>query len=315
MTVRGWTLVRAALLVLVAVALSPMSPALLVFLPLALLLLAFRSRDWPAVAAAAVILALSFAGSRPGGVEWYVPRAWGLIAGGTFVAVTMARGTDGLLGRALAAVAAAVAVVLLIGVVRPDAIRNLDWWVASEIRQAALIAGGILEQFRGTSDPALRDQMQGAIERWVTFQEDAYPAMVALATMACLGLAWFGLERFSGIARTPGPVRDFRFSDHLVWLLIGGLALVVLPLGGAALRVGENAALFMGGLYLVRGLAILIWVAAAAVTSGWTAALLTVSAVLLYPVVIGTALILGLTDTWLDLRGRLARAAENRDSG
>ena len=33
MTVRGWTLVRAALLVCVAVVLSPLSPALLVFIP------------------------------------------------------------------------------------------------------------------------------------------------------------------------------------------------------------------------------------------------------------------------------------------
>lgn len=313
MTVRGWTLLRAVLLVCAAVVLSPLSPVLLVFIPLALLLLAFRSRDWLAVAVAAMILALSFAGGAPGGIEWYVPRAWGLIAGGTFVAVTAVRGGNGVLGKALVAVALAVVVVLGIGVMRPDAVRSVDWWVASEIRQAAMVAGGLLEQLQGAGDPAVRSQVEAAIERWVSFQEDAYPAMLSLATMACLGLAWFGLERFSGQARTPGPVREFRFSDHLVWLLIAGLALVVLPLGSDAFRVGENAALFMGGLYLLRGVAILLWVGAAAATSGWTVALLAVAAVFLYPVVLGTALILGLTDTWVDLRRRMAGAAEKRE--
>jgi hypothetical protein len=213
-------------------------------------------------------------------------------------------------------VALAVFVVLLIGMIRPDAIRSVDWWVASEIRRAAMVAEGLLEQLQGVADPTVRRQMDVAIERWVSFQEDVYPAMLSLATVACLGLAWFGLERFSGITRTPGPVRDFRFSDHLVWLLIGGLALVVLPLGAGALRIGANAALFMGGLYLVRGIAILLWVGAAAATSGWTIALLTLAAVFLYPVVIGTALVLGLTDTWLDLRDRMERAARrDRNDG
>jgi hypothetical protein len=258
-----------------------------------------------------VILALGFAGGGNGGIGWYVPRAWGLIAGGTFVAVTALRTDEGVLGKALAAVALAVGIVLLIGIVRPEAIRNVDWWIASEIRHAAMIAAGLLDRVQGASDPEVRRQMGSAIERWVAFQEDAYPAMLSLATVACLGLAWFGLERFAGRSRTPGPVRDFRFSDHLVWLLIAGLALVVLPLGGTAFRFGENAAVFMGGLYLLRGVAILIWVVAAAATSGWTVALLAVASVFLYPVVIGTALVLGLTDTWLDLRGRLARATRD----
>jgi hypothetical protein len=314
MTARGWTLARATLLVGAVVLLSPVSPVFLVFVPLALLLLAFRSGDWVSVAIAAVILGLGFAGSRPGGIEWYVPRAWSLMAGGTFVAVTTVQGKDRLLGRALAAVILALAIVLALGIARPSVIQNVDWWVASEIRHAAMVAGGILEQIQVGADPEVRRQLEGAIRRWVAFQQDVYPAMLSLATLAALGLAWFGLERLSGTVRSPGAVRDFRFSDHLVWLLIGGLAMLVLPLGGAAFRVGENAALFMGGLYLLRGTAILVWVGAAAVTSVWSGVLLTVAAVLLYPVVLGTALVLGLSDTWLDLRGRLSRARSDRDN-
>ena len=314
MAERGWTLTRAALLVAAAVLLSPISPVWLVLVPLALLLLAFRTEDWMSVAIAAVILGLGFAGSRPGGMEWYVPRAWSLIAGGTFVAVTAARGHTGLVGRTLGAVGLALMAVLAIGAIRPGVIQAVDWWMAAEIRQAALAAGDILQQFRGNTDPDLSRQLDAAVQKWVDLQQDVYPAMLSLATLAGLGLSWFGLERLSGSVRSPGPVRDFRFSDQLIWLLIGGLMLLVLPLGGFAFRLGENATLFMGGLYLLRGTAILMWIGAAAATSVWTAALLTLAALFLYPFVLGTALVLGVSDTWLDLRARLSRAKADNDT-
>jgi len=311
---RGWTLARAALLVGAVVMLSPLSPALLIFVPLALLLLAFRTAEWMAVAIAVVILAVGFAGERSGGMAWYVPRAWSLITGGTFVAVTAVRGRDSPFGRAVAAVFLAVLAVLAFGTLQPSVIQNVDWWVASEIRHAAVVAGSLLDGIRGGGDPAVQRQLEAAIEGWVGFQQDVYPALVSLASVAGLALAWFGLERLSGVVRSPGPVREFRFSEHLVWLLIGGLAMVVLPLGAAAFRVGENAALFMGGLYLVRGTAILVWIGAAAATSVWSAILLTLAALFLYPVAIGTALVLGLSDTWLDVRSRMARAMRDRES-
>lgn len=313
MTERGWTLTRAALLVMVTVMLSPISPIWLVFVPLALLLLAFRSHDWLSVAVAAVVLGLAFAGSRPGGMEWYVPRAWSLIAGGAFVAVTAFTRMDGLLDRVLWAIVAGAAVVLLIGVARPGVIEGVNWWMVGEIRQASLVAGSILEQLQGSADPEVRGRLQGAVQRWVVFQQDVYPAMLSLATAAGLGVAWFGYERLSGRFRSPRAIRDFRFSHHLVWLLIGGLLLLVLPLGRMAFQVGENATLFMGGLYLLRGVAILLWIGAAAATSVWSGLLLTLAAVLLYPVVLGTALVLGLSDTWVDLRARLSRSRVDHD--
>lgn len=313
MTDRGWTLARASLLVVATVLLSPMSPVWLVFVPFALLLLAFRTEDWMSVAIAAVILGLGFAGSRPGGMEWYAPRAWSLIAGGAFVAVSAARGTGRLVDRSLSAIAVALGVVLVVGLASPGVLQGVNWWMTAEIRQAALVAGGILEQLQGSGDPEVRRQLELAVQRWVGFQQDVYPAMLSLATVAALGVAWFGFDRLSGRFRTPGPIREFRFSDHLIWLLIGGLALVVLPLGTLAFRVGENAALFMGGLYLLRGAAILLWIGAMAATSLWSAVLLAIAALFLYPVVLGTALVLGLSDTWLDLRSRLSRARAERD--
>lgn len=313
MTERGWTLARASLLVVATLLLSPMSPVWFVFVPLALLLLAFRSEDWMSVAVAAVILGLGFAGSRPGGIEWYVPRAWSLIAGGAFIAVSIGRGRNAWLDRSLQAIGVGLAFVLLIGLARPGVLEGVNWWMTGEIRQAAVAAGGILEQLQGSADPEIRRQLEVAVQRWVGFQQDVYPAMLLLATVAALGLAWFGFERLSGRFRSPGPLREFRFSNHLIWLLIGGLCLLVLPLGRVAFRVGENATLFMGGLYLVRGAAILLWIGATAATTVWSAVLLSLAALFLYPVVLGTALLLGLSDTWIDLRERLSRARTDND--
>ncbi len=290
-----------------------MSPVWLVFIPFALLLLAFRTDDWMSVAVGAVILGLGFAGSRPGGMEWYVPRAWSLIAGGAFVAVSVARRRDALVDRALKAIGVALGVLLFIGLARPGVLQGVNWWMASEIRQAALVAGGILEQLQGSAEPEVRRQLELAVQRWVGFQQDVYPAMLSLATVAAFGLAWFGFERISGDSRGPGPIQEFRFSDHLIWLRIGGLCLLVLPLGGAAFRLGENATVFMGGLYLLRGAAILFWIGATAATTIWSGALLALAALFLYPVVLGTALVLGVSDTWIDLRARLSRARADND--
>jgi hypothetical protein len=146
----------------------------------------------------------------------------------------------------------------------------------------------------------------------VAFQQATYPALLGLASVAALSLGWFLVHRFRAGDRELTAVRHFRFSDHLVWVLIAGLALIVFPAGALADRVGQNAALFMGALYLLRGIAILIWMAAASVSSAWAALALSALAVLLYPVVAGTALVLGLTDTWVDVRQRLA-STQNGD--
>jgi len=313
LTERGWTLARASLLVVATVLLSPISPIWIVFVPFALLLLAFRTRDRMSLVLAVIVLGLGFAGSRPGGMEWYAPRAWSLIAGGAFVAVSAARYRSGVFSRSLGAIGLTFAIVALIGLLRPGVVQGVNWWMTSEIRHAAVVAGGILEQLQGGADPEVRRQLEAAVQRWVQFQQDVYPAMLSLATVAAFGVAWFGFERISGRFGSPGPVRDFRFSDHLIWLLIGGLCLLVLPLGGFAFQVGENATLFMGVLYLFRGAAILLWIGAGAVTSVWSAVLLSLAAVLLYPVVLGTALVLGVSDTWIDLRARLSRVGADRD--
>ena len=287
-----------------------MSPVWLVFVPFALLLLAFRTEDWMSVAVAAVILGLGFAGSRPGGMEWYVPRAWSLIAGGAFVAVSAARGRNGLVDRSLWAIGVALSVVLLIGLARPGVLQGVNWWMAVRSDRRRWWPEVSWSRFQGKAQTRRSaGSWTLAVQRWVGFQQDVYPAMLSLATVAAFGLAWFGFETTFGRFRSPGSDPGFPLQRPFD-MAADRRACVswCSQLGGLAFRVGENATLFMGGLYLLRGAAILLWIGAAAATSVWSGVLLVLAALFLYPVVLGTALVLGVSDTWIDLRARLSRA-------
>jgi len=137
-----------------------------------------------------------------------------------------------------------------------------------------------------------------------------FPALLGLRSLAALGLAAWFAGRLRGPAAPAlrlRPLRDFRFNDQLVWLLIAGLALVALPLGAAATRAGYNALAFMAAMYAVRGVGIFVFLAGGAPT------LLSVlfgafALIFLYPLVLTAAVLLGLGDTWLDVRGRAALA-------
>lgn len=304
MSERGWALLRAGGLVLVVALLSPLSPVVLAFVPLAVLLLAYQPRRPTALVLAATILLLAF-GSAPQDPSplWYASRGWALCLGGAFVAAGLVLARSRLLARSLAALAGTLGIVAVSGLLRPGLLNELDWWVGEELGSAARAAA---RMFGGSE---LWQRLGTSVAEIVEVQVLLYPALLALASLAALGVGWYVVERFEGGGEPLAPLREFRFSDQLVWVLIGGLLLFLLPAGDLAARLGENAVVFMGGLYLLRGLAILVWFGAAVVTSGWAAALWVVAALLFYPVIVGAALLMGLSDTWLHLRERLRAAA------
>ncbi|MBI3790126.1 MAG: DUF2232 domain-containing protein [Gemmatimonadetes bacterium] len=133
------------------------------------------------------------------------------------------------------------------------------------------------------------------------------PAMLALESLAALALAWAVYHR---LGRRPlgsplGALRDFRFSDHLVWGLAGGLVLLVVPGVDATFVAGLNLIVFFGALYALRGLGVLAWF----FKPGRAATVLLVLASLLafpivMPALLAAALGLGVGDTWLDWRSR-----------
>ena len=312
MTEAGTNRLRASLapiacLVAAVVLLSPIRPFPLLAIPFAMFLAAFRPRDLFGLATAAVLLALVFrAGPLDTDSGWFMQRGWSLLAGGLFVALTVLRRPRGLFDRGLGTVTVATTAIALTAMLQPGLGRALDGWMEIQIREAAPTAYAILAADREAASGSIGESVRAAIETWAVFQHDVYPALLALATMAALAACWYFAGRHGEDHEPPPAVREFRFRDELVWILVAGLMLLVLPLGGGAFRIGENATLFMVALYLVRGGAILAWIAAAAATSAWTWAFLAVGTVLAYPFVFGAALVLGIGDTWLHFRERFA---------
>jgi hypothetical protein len=147
-----------------------------------------------------------------------------------------------------------------------------------------------------------------SIMTWTQFVVDNLPGLVLLQTLLALALAW---SLYRTLARNPegAPLprlREFRFNDHLIWGVVAALLILVLPRLGPLAPVGGNLAAFFGALYMLRGLGVLV--ALGAVLGGGPAALAIVAMLVLAPLAAILALALGVTDTWVDWRGRAARA-------
>jgi len=131
-----------------------------------------------------------------------------------------------------------------------------------------------------------------------------YPGLLALAAIAGLRLAWSWYHRIAErpIGPAPAPFAAFSFNDQMVWGLVIGVALLLLPLPGVRV-IGDNLVLVWAALYAVRGMAVF-----AAIAGRVPAPVLVVLAavtLLLLPFVVGGLTLLGLADTWLDFRRRL----------
>lgn len=306
MSERGWSLARAAALAGAVALTAPVSPLVLVAVAVAVQLLAFRRGEVLSLLLAALLLAGTFAGAvgSPDPI-WYAERGWALLVAGGFVGATVLWDRADTAARGVVAVGVGAAGALLVGAVRPGLLTELDWWIEQDLSSAALAATEVMGRLGMEAGLG-----EGGYLRALEWQHLLYPAFLGLASVAALAVGRFVVERLDGRTEVPGPFREFRFDDHLAWVLLAGLLLAAAPAGEQLARLGGNAALFVGGLYLLRGFAVLFWVGAATVTSAWTAALWIVAGMLLYPVAVLTALALGLGDSWLDVRRRLVALVE-----
>jgi hypothetical protein len=148
-----------------------------------------------------------------------------------------------------------------------------------------------------------------AIERTVPSAARLAPALVALETILILGVAWSAFHRISRVrVGTPlSALGRFRFNDQLIWGVVVGSVLTLLPAFAEWRGFGLNVLVFFGALYALRGTGVLLgWASDRAVAAGAIVALV-VSPFLGAPLVLGVvgsaALVLGVTDTWRDWRG------------
>jgi len=301
----GWG--TAALLALACAGLSVVGAAPLIFVPLAVLLVGAPPIRPRHVVLGLALGALAFQGGARQGL-WFGGRGWALLVAAWFLVAVLAMPRTTFLGRGLAALAAAAASAAVLFRVAPEVWRPIDWTVRTSLWSGASDAVAVGGARFGQSPwwPEATEMMY----RLAELQALLFPALLALASLAGLAAAWFAFSRLArGEPRPLRALREFRFRDELVWLLIVGIVLIVVAKGDAALRTGANLVAFMGALYALRGVAVVLSLVG---TPGLPGALLAALAVLfLYPMVMAAMFLVGLTDTWLDFRGR----APSRDPG
>lgn len=278
-----------------------LAPPIFLLAPLALLLLFARPRTvreflWMALAfAGAIEIGTDLgAASLPG----QLVIAAGVMMAGAFLIAALILPRSTTLSRASLAVAAGTMGVLLWASWAGVTVDAVDQAVQAELQRAfdIWLKGASVEQ----------TMTAGAVVPGVV---RLFPGMVAVQAMAGLALAWRWHHRIAvhPIGASPRPFTDFRFNDHLVWGAIFTLSIAMLPLGQLIGRVAGCGLVVWIGIYATRGLAVVA-------TAGrrWpfpAKLLLAVMSLLALPIAIGTMTSIGLGDTWVDFRSRMARTS------
>jgi hypothetical protein len=274
--------------------------------PFVLLTLLSRPRTlrelvWLVVGGTATGLVLQGPHSLPVEITW----ASALLLAAVFLVLSF-RSEGPVFGRALLAV-----------IITTLAIGGWEWsrgisWDAVQQSFSAMLREGYQAMLPAPGTTTGRSDLQTFLQPLIESAPDqarAMPGVLMLEGLAGVLLAWGWHHRIAAqpIGQPPAPFRRFRFNDQLVWGAIFTLATLVLPLPAEAKAVAENLLILWIGLYAMRGLA----VAVAILSPGPTGFKLLVSlmAILLFPLTLGVCLALGLADTWLDIRGRLTPQA------
>ncbi len=134
------------------------------------------------------------------------------------------------------------------------------------------------------------------------------PALLTLESLLALGIGWATYHRMSRMRIGPplAALRQIRFNDQLVWGLVVGATLVLLPTLSEWRAVGANILCVFGTLYAFRGLGVLTWWIPDRVAA-FAPLLLLVLVPLFGPIMVLTVMLLitfalGLGDTWRDFR-------------
>lgn len=295
-------------LVFVAATFSVLSAGILLVVPFALLAVALPPRRPAMVVAGIAMLALVMTAQAGDNGLWYFERGWTFLLGAWFVVFVIALPHSGFVNRALAALGATAFTAGAFLLATKDGLARIDFAVTDRLRLAAADAAAAFASLMKT--PPAADDVSSPLAnvfKMAEFQTLLFPACMGLASLAALGVGWWAYRRFGASDPQPlRPLREFRFSDHLIWVFVTGALLVLLPVNELANRTGVNLVSFMAALYALRGLAVLLVIGGAPGPLGMIFGVLMF--VFLAPLVMAATMLVGLTDTWLDIRAKRTTA-------
>lgn len=273
---------------------------MLVAVPFLLLVGTNALRGYAILGATLIAIIIVMAGPYDG--MWYLERGWALLLGGCFVGLSIVRPKMKISDRALEAVFGALVLVAILMTLMSGAWNIVDWVISDRVRAtvAQVIALGGSEGLA----PALITALYQTAELQILI----FPALTALASMSALLLSWWLFIFFSGRSEEAlGPVKNFRFNDHLIWMLVVGLFLLFTRWSEPLQRLGSNAVVFIGALCAVRGAAVIVFITGGFSVLGYAMTLF--GLVIVPPIVLGGAILIGIADIYLDFRKRSEQLA------
>ena len=283
-------------------------------------------RLWMAVAwtlLAIIVLSRPMAG---GAAFVAFARGWALLLCAAFGAIGLVARARPFFGRALGALAVCgVGTVLALAVAGASRTRvervisaelsdRVDESVASLHARTSTPDWQDLQQKNPDGAKALTqmfDEVEAQIRDVAPFGQQLFPAVLLMESLAALGLAWSLHHRLSRSRLGPplAPLREFRFEDQLIWGVIAGLVVMLVPRLAAWRGLGWNLLLFFGALYALRGLGVMLWFLVA--PGHWAGMALVVAVVLLWPLW-SVPLVIGLSDSRFDWRRRVRPSSEGK---
>ena len=250
-------------------------------------------------------------------------RGWSLLLAGAFGLVCLLGPQRPFFSRALATLALALGIVLAMSLWGPLTTVRARQAVEAEFerrnaesmamfRQALRKHPEVFEKMPQMS--TLVEDFEKQLRQTSISGVHLFPALLLLESLAAITLAWATYHRLSR-TRLGAPlaqIKSFRFNDQLVWGLIAGITIIIVPALSFLSGAGRNLLVFFGALYAVRGFGVLSWFFA---PGALTITLLLGFVMLLLPVLNMVALLgftllalaafgLGLGDTWADWRRR-----------
>jgi hypothetical protein len=335
---RGW---GKLFLALAAFVFLPLTPYVRAILPVEQTMLLFvpavavcalvgwwaGGRAFFAIAWVAIAVVLTVQPSGMIGPFYNLARGWSLLLAGAFGLICLLSIERPMFTRAMAALALTLSLAVVMALIGPVTMSRTATVMSDEFsrRNGETMASvtSVIEshpkEWQQLIDkvPSLSDAPTEVAKNLSSLSDvgrTVFPSLLALESLAALALAWATYHRLgrTRLGAPLQPLREFRFNDQLVWGLIVGLTMVLVPTLSPLRGVGQNLLVFFGTLYALRGLGVLTWFMAPG-SLGVTlviggvllfAPVLQVFAALAFLMLAVAAIALGLGDTWADWRGR-----------